>query len=188
MLLDIGIGIFASILVGKVFSLPLTPFLVGLGIAFALLPDIDGVYAFLRNGNDRRAISKHRELIHYPLIYLPVGAIAALPFGPGWSVLFLLASVGHFVHDSIGIGWGIPWLWPFTNNNYSFLYKYIPRYHQQHPRKLLYVWERERMDELIDTYGDPNWFRNIYLRMHPFFLAEILFFVAALLILWRIRI
>lgn len=186
--LDIGIGIFSAIIVSKLFSIDLTPTLVAVGIAFALLPDIDGVYAFLRNGHkNHRAISKHRELIHYPLIYLPAGALAALPFDAEWSVLFLIASTGHFLHDSIGIGWGIPWLWPFTNQNYSFLYKYLPRYHQQYPRKLVYAWDRGQMDELIDRYGDPNWFRNIYLRLHPFFVVELLFFVAAVLTLARLK-
>lgn len=183
--LDIGIGIFSAIIVSKLFGIELSPLLLGAGMVLANLPDIDGVYTFMRNGNDFKAVSRHRELIHYPLIYLPVGALLALPFGAEWSVLFLLASTGHFLHDSIGIGWGIPWLWPFTNNNYSFLYKYMPRYHQHHPRKLLYVWERDRMDELIERYGDRNWFQNIYVKLHPFFLAEILFFIAAVLTLMR---
>lgn len=188
MLLDIGIGIFSAIIVGRVFSLELTPLLIGLGIAFALLPDIDGVYSFLRNGHkNHKAIARHRDLIHYPLIYLPAGALAALPFGPEWSVLFLIASLGHFLHDSIGIGWGIPWLWPLTNKNYAFLYRYTPP-EKRLPKRVIYAWERERLDELIEEYGDPNWFRNIYLQLHPFFLAEILFLVAALFILWHIRI
>lgn len=185
--LDIGIGIFAAIIVSKLFTVELNPLLVGLGIGFALLPDMDFLYALARNGHgDHRAISKHRDLVHYPLIYLPLGALLALPFGPEWSLLFLLASAGHFVHDSIGIGWGIPWLWPFTNKNYSFIYKYSPVYHRTNPRKFLYIWERERIDELIDEYGDPDWFRNIYVRLHPFFIAEILFFVVALIALWQV--
>ena len=184
--LDIGIGIFSAIVVSKAFSVELTPLLVGVGAVLANLPDVDGVWTFLRNGNDFKAVSKHRELVHYPLIYLPVGALAALPFGAEWSVLFLLASAGHFLHDSIGIGWGIPWLWPFTNENYSFIYKYAPRWHAEHPRRLLYAWDRGRMDELIERYGDPHWFQNIYLRLHPFFVVELAFFVIALAVLWRV--
>mgnify|MGYP001571747211 CR=1 FL=1 len=186
--LDIGIGIFAAIIVSKLFGVELSPLFISAGVVLANLPDLDGVWTFLRNGNDFKAVSKHRELIHYPLIYLPVGALAALPFGPEWSVLFLMASVGHFLHDSIGIGWGIPWLWPFTNKNYSFIYKYAPRWHTEHPRKLLYAWDRNRMDELVERYGDPHWFRNIYLRLHPFFVAELLFFAIALIALWYVKV
>ncbi len=189
MLLDIGIGIFSAIVVSKLFTLDLTPLFVGLGIAFALLPDIDFIYSLAKNGHgNHKAISRHRDLVHYPMIYLPAGALLALPFGIEWALLFLFASAGHFVHDSIGIGWGIPWLWPFTNQTYSFLYKYAPRWHAEHPRKLLYAWDRRQMDELVERYGDPNWFRNIYLRLHPFFLAEILFFTIALIALWQTKV
>lgn len=186
--LDIGIGIFAAIVVGKIFSLELSPLLVGLSIAFALLPDIDFLYALARNGHgNHHAISRHRDLVHYPLLYLPAGALLALPFGAEWSLLFLLASVGHFIHDSIGIGWGIPWLWPFTNRNYTFIYRYSPP-GKKLPQKLVHRWERERIDELIEEYGDPDWFRNIYVRFHPFFVAEILFFITALVALWYVKV
>ena len=186
--LDIGIGIFSAIIVSKLFAVELTPLLVGLGIAFALLPDMDFLYAVARNGHgDHRAISKHRDLVHYPLLYLPLGALLALPFGPAWSLLFLLASAGHFIHDSIGIGWGIPWLWPFTDKNYSFIYRYSPP-GKKLPQRLIHRWERGKLDQLIDEYGDPDWFRNIYVRLHPFFVAEILFFVIALVALWQVKI
>ena len=186
MTLDIGIGIFAAIVVSKLFSLELTPLLVGLGIGFALLPDIDFIYSLARNGHsNHRAVAKHRDIIHYPLIYLPLGALLALPFGFQWSLLFLLASFGHFLHDSIGIGWGIPWLWPFTKKNYSFLYRYSPP-GKKLPLRLVYRWKRNELDELIDKYGDPDWFRNIYLKLHPFFIFEILFFVVALIMLWHV--
>lgn len=188
MLLDIGIGIFSAIITAHTFSLPLTLFLVGLGVVFALLPDIDFIYTLARNGHgNHRAIAKHRDLVHYPLIYLPTGTLIGLLFGIEWSLLFLLASLGHFVHDSIGIGWGIPWLWPFTRRNYSFLYRYTPP-GKRLPQRLVHRWERNRLDELIDEYGDPDWFRNIYLRPHPFFIAEILFFVIALVALWHAEI
>ena len=186
MLLDIGIGILSAIVVSKTFAFTLTPLLVGLGIAFALLPDIDFIYTIVRRGlRDHRAIAKHRDLIHYPLIYLPLGVILAFAFGPQWALLFLMASVGHFIHDSIGIGWGIPWLWPFTNRNYSFLYRYAPP-GKMLPKRVLYRWDRTRIDHLIEEHGDPNWLRNIYLKLHPFFLAELVGFVVAVVVLIQV--
>ena len=189
MLLDIGIGILSSIIVGKFYALTLTPFLVELGIAFALLPDIDFIYSVAKHwrADNERAIIKHRDLVHYPMIYLPIGALIALSFGPQFSLLFLFASLGHFLHDSIGIGWGIPWLWPFTEKNYSFFYRYTTP-EKKFPKKMVYRWERGTIDELIDEYHDEDWLENIYFRFHPFFLTEILFFVAALVILWHVKV
>lgn len=184
MFLDIGFGILSAIIVANVFSIKLTLLLIGFGIIFALLPDADFIYVLMRSGYDHRAISRHREFLHYPLIYLPLGGLLLFFFKIEWSVLFLLTSLAHFLHDSIGIGWGIPWFWPFATHTYSFFYKYIPRYHATHPRKLIYVWEKEKLDELIEKYGDPNWFRNIYLRLHPFSIIEFLGFITSLIILY----
>ena len=191
MLLDIGIGILSSIIVGKFYALTITTFLVELGIAFALLPDIDFIYSVAKHGRRKprniRAIIKHRDLVHYPLIYLPLGALIALMFGPQWSLLFVFASLGHFIHDSIGIGWGIPWLWPLTEKNYSFFYRYT-KPEKKLPKKMVYRWERDKIDGLIDEYNDKHWLKNLYFRLHPVFLTEILFFIAALFILWHIHV
>ena len=186
MLLDIGIGIFSAIVIGQVFTMPLTPALVVLGITLALLPDLDFLYVLLRRGpRDVHAVIRHRDLLHYPVLYLPVGAAVALFFGPQWAILFLLASMGHFMHDSIGLGWGIPWFWPFANRNYTFFYRYtVPK--KRFPPQVVYRWERSDIDRLIDEYRDPNWLRNIYLKLHPFFAAEIAGFLLAVYFLWRI--
>ncbi len=184
--LDIGIGILAAIIVSKVFSLELSPLLVGLGIALALLPDIDFLYVLLRQGpRNVRAIIRHRDLVHYPLLYLPLGALAASLFGPEWIALFLLTSLGHFVHDSIGLGWGIPWLWPFVDRNYTFFYRYAPA-GKPLPRRMLYRWERTAIDQLIAEHRDPHWLKNIYLRLHPIFMTEVFGFLFAVWMLWKI--
>lgn len=185
MLLDIGIGIFSAIILAKLFAFPLTVWFVLFGIAFALLPDIDFIYTLLRNGlADERIIARHRDLVHYPLIYVPIGFLLTLPFGLAWACLFLLGSLGHFIHDSIGLGWGIPWAWPLVNKNYSFLYRYSAP-GKQLPKQLVYCWKRDQLDELIRDYGDKNWLENIYLGFHPFFVTEIVVFLVALFVLWR---
>lgn len=186
MALDIGIGIFSAIIVSKLFSVDLTPLLIGLGIAFALLPDIDFLYALGRRGwRDTHAVIRHREYLHYPLAYILIGLAAAPLIGTAWAALFLLASLGHFIHDSIGLGWGVAWLWPFTDKSYTFLYRYTAP-GKRLPRRFLYRWSREDMDRLIDEYRDANWLKNIYLKLHPVFTVEIAGFLLAIYVLWRI--
>ena len=184
--LDISIGIFAAMIVSRLFGMELSPLLVGLGIGFALLPDIDFLYALWRRGwRDTHAIIRHREYLHYPLVYVLISAAMAPSVGAAWAALFLLASMGHFIHDSIGLGWGVAWLWPFSNKSYTFLYRYTTP-GKRLPRRFLYRWNREDMDHLIDEYRDADWLRNIYLRLHPVFTVEIAGFMLAVYLLWRI--
>src|SRR6185436_6524853 len=115
MLLDIGVGILAALWFGEP---------VWLGILFALLPDIDAVINFARFRSTRFAY-RHRDLLHLPIIYVLI-AFAVYFFNPPVAALFLICTLLHFVHDSIGIGWGVQWLWPFCTDHFSFLYLYQP--------------------------------------------------------------
>jgi hypothetical protein len=109
--LDIGVGILLSIGIAEYFSLPLTPFLLALGIFAALLPDID--IASLLWGRWR-----HRVATHFPLTYVPIAALVFLIAGPSYGTLFSLGVLSHFIHDTIGIGWGIAWGWPFSRRKF----------------------------------------------------------------------
>ena len=185
MLLDIGAGMLVALGVSKLFSLQLTPFLVGGGITFALVMDADFLLHLARGGSHRSAW-RHREVLHYPLVYVPLGSALAFAFGRApWALLFSISSLAHFLHDSIGIGWGVPWLWPFSKDRYTFLYSYQPPGRPAFPRKLLYVWHHRDLDELEAKYGDPDWLRNVYGKAHPFAIVEFLFLIAALFLLLR---
>ena len=73
MFLDIGIGILLSIWTSCFFHSDLTFTLVFAGIAFALLPDIDFFIEFFKHGSvGGKVIREHRELTHFPIIYIPV--------------------------------------------------------------------------------------------------------------------
>ena len=184
MLLDIGAGIFASIIVSYASGIALTPKFIAGGIVFSLLMDIDFFLHFLRGGNTGNS-HRHRDILHHPLIYVPLGA-AILHFSVGgvWALLFSIASLAHFLHDSIGIGWGVQWLWPFSRNHFAFFYHSRPGYKERLPRKMLYVWRHEDIDKLAEKYGDKDWVKSIYLRWHPYAVAEALFLAAALLSLF----
>jgi len=183
MFLDIGVGILIAILVSKIFALPLTLFLVFIGIVFSLLVDIDFIFHLKKGGNTKNA-HRHRDILHHPLIYIPLGMLLLSFYSLAYSVLFGLILFIHFLHDSIGIGWGVQWLYPFSKNHYTFFYRYQPKNKEKLPKKLLYVWKDNEIDMLAKKYGDEEWIKNIYLKWHPYAIVEFLVFVIAILTLY----
>jgi hypothetical protein len=162
-----GVGLLAGLLIEQVFHLPYGLLLPFVGVCFALAPDLDFVFHLIRYRSSRN-VSHHRYGLHLPPVYLPIGVLLLLPFGGMWSCLFALASLAHFVHDSIGIGWGVPWLYPFTDDAYSFLYHLENTIDKPRlPHRWLYVWHRQDIDRLTRRYGDPDWIKHIYLKPHP---------------------
>jgi len=182
MFLDIGVGILSAILASALFRQDLTPAFLAAGIVFALLPDVDFVFHFASGGDFKNA-HKHRDFLHYPLLYVPLGMALAVFLGPAYALLFGICSAAHFLHDSIGMGWGIQWLYPFSRNHYNFFYHYEPR-GGEIPGKTVYVWKHKEVDGLAGRHGDPDWVKNVYLRFHPYAVIELAVFAASLIILY----
>lgn len=120
MFMDIGFGILLSIGASQFFEVPLTPALLALGLMSALLPDIDMLWFCIgRLLGSKEA--DHRSFTHYPLLYIPViGLLYALWGGLVASVAALGVLI-HLAHDTIGLGWGIAWLAPFSYHKYRVL-------------------------------------------------------------------
>lgn len=100
-----------------------TPYL--LGVAFANLPDIDGL-ASLRKVYDHHNALKN--VSHYPLNWLLVLVLAyllSLPFHIRFLYPYLaLAGINiflHFILDTFSIYYGIAWLGPWNTKKYSFV-------------------------------------------------------------------
>jgi membrane-bound metal-dependent hydrolase YbcI (DUF457 family) len=175
MLLDIGVGILSSIALSRFFGISLSVAFISAGILFALLPDIDFLASFKKSMGAKG--HEHRDILHYPLLFTPIGTIILSFFNYQLAILFALTTFLHFVHDSIGIGWGVQWLYPFSRNHYAFLYQY------DSPQKLVYVWTPEEVKKLSDEYGDPDWVKNIYFKFHPYAIVELLVFILAIIVL-----
>lgn len=113
--LDIGVGILLSLGVAEYFGVEATPLFILLGIACALLPDIDIITIPL--------LGKwyHRTHTHFPIVYIPLAVLAFVFLAPAYAVLFTLGVYAHLIHDTIGIGHGIAWLWPFSNRKFLVL-------------------------------------------------------------------
>jgi hypothetical protein len=183
MFLDFGLGILSVIAVSEIFHLPITLWFLFWGIFFALLPDADFILHLLQKKSPHHNAYEHRSIFHLPLIYIPLGTILIWPvFGPAFAVLFIFASLSHFLHDSFGIGRGVHWLYPFSKTSYAFIYMHSP-----HAKWGLWQWIftfNEKTLPLFDKeHGDDNWIKNIYLSWHPFALLEYAGFIIAIIIL-----
>lgn len=182
MFLDIALGIFSVIFISWFFHINPDFWVFLFAIIFTLLPDADFLFFYPKRG-DTKEDYKHRDIIHYPLIYLPIGtSIIWLIFGKAWSLLFLVASFLHFVHDSIGIGWGIKWLYPFSRNNYAFFYLYSKKI-KKGLRKFVFSFSEKELPNYVKEHGDADWVKNIYYKWHPIAVAEFLVFLMSIIIL-----
>jgi len=179
--LDIGVGILLALLASRVFFLDLTWLFILVVIIFALLPDFDGFIEWLRHGTiGGKEIREHREITHFPITYILVDIIAWLVWGNAWAFLFTTATSAHLIHDGVGIGWGIKYLWPLSKKSYKFFSEKNGAFSS----RLVVSWEPEELREVVREHGDPNWFWNTYFRLHPVGLIEYAFLALSLVILY----
>jgi hypothetical protein len=173
--LDIGVGALFSLLVSHLFGFHATIFFVLLGILFVLLPDVDIIPIFWRTEYD------HRSFTHYPVIYIPPALLLYVLGGPVYGTLFVLCIFAHFIHDTIGIGWGVAWLWPFSKRKFLF-----PERSRRDQYGLFMTWLPEEEKGMAARWHDPHWIRTYYLRPNPIAYVEygILFFSIITLIVY----
>ncbi len=167
--LDIGVGIFFSIVVSRFFDAPLSVPFVLLGIGSALLPDIDILPALWRTLYD------HRSVLHAPIIYVPISVTVYFFLGPVSATLFALCIYAHLIHDTFGLGWGIRWLWPFSSRHF-LLFPEKGRF-----EKWYMSWTEEDEKKWVPKPDTGQWVKEFYFR--PNLVAYIeygIFFVAML--------
>lgn len=179
--LDIGIGLLAGVIAHYVFGFPLVHAEI-LGVGFMLLPDLDGVIQAVRKGSLTKMDTSHRDGLHVPLIYVPVGtALCWLVVDWRVAVMFAVLSLAHFLHDSIGTGWGIAWLRPIKNNYYKF-FSEDKGDASFTGRKWLVSWTPAQQRAVSAKYGNPNWLRDMYLKPQAPYFRIVLFEFALLLL------
>ena len=183
MFFDIGAGILVAIFTSAYFHVHIRELLVLGGILFALSPDADFILHYFKNGISREDY-QHRNMIHYPLLFLPIGTLVAyLIAGKVWAVLFFVGALSHFVHDSIAIGWGIKWLYPFSKKNYVFLYHYS-KVKKRGLRKLVFAFDKNTLNEVVAEHWGDDWFRDIYYHWHPIAIVEFGVFILSIILLY----
>ncbi|HBT74749.1 MAG: hypothetical protein UY31_C0037G0005 [Candidatus Wolfebacteria bacterium GW2011_GWE1_48_7] len=178
---DIGLGIFVALIAAKLFGVELSGQLIGLSVLFALLPDVDFlVHAIMYRKIGGKHAHIHRDLFHYPLLYCAIGGAIAALFGWLWSFVFVTASLAHFVHDSMGVGWGIKWLYPFSKN----IFKALSDDKGNLSMCGSAMWNEAELQKVADEKGNEHWIRDIYFRWHPIGIVEGVLFLASLGALW----
>ena len=181
MFLDLGVGIFVSIFLSRIFEISLSPVLVAGGILFSLAADLDVFVELAKRGRiGGRVQGHHRELTHFPLTYIPVVFLIYIFAGKIYALLFGLAVLAHFLHDSVGMGWGLKWWWPFSNKAYKFFSEKDGSFSSN----LMVSWRPQELKETIVQYGDDHWFKNYYLKPHPIAVFEFMVFIVALIVLF----
>ncbi len=171
--LDIGLGIFALLLVSRAVGLPVDGWTVALAAGFALLPDLDFIVRAIRRGIDAFS-HEHRDLFHNPLVLIPAGFLAVRIFNADLACLYALCVFLHFLHDSIGMGWGVRWWYPFSGR----YYKFFSDARGKPAARFLMSWSPEEQRKAAIVFGDPEWLRH-YLSPSRELLIELTVFASA---------
>ncbi len=176
---DVGIGLLLGVLLSNNSEL-VYPICLVIGIFAVLQPDIDFIYKLVKTG--KTPTSEHRDGLHYPLIVLPVLGVVGLMFSPEVAAILVLGAFIHFLHDSVGIGWGIKWLYPFRKNSYLFLFQIKTPTNSKMPKKRFYSWNDSERAEMIKTYGYSDWIKYVYFKPNPFGIFEYSFLVIGIVV------
>lgn len=156
MIFDIGIGFLIASLMGALAEQSPAIGFILLGAGGALAPDIDALVWLVRSrGRIDEWMHRHRDLLHYPLLFVPVAALVGWTIqGSMGAVLLAGCSFAHFLHDSGSEGWGIRWLWPLDRRYFQFV-----RSTGGWERR---IWTRQEQDAAVRRGGDARWFKRAY--------------------------
>ncbi len=167
LLCDIGLGILAALGIERAFDLPFSWLHMVIGIAFAFILDADILFdkdVWSDGYPSAHADSPydHRELLHKPSIWLLIFCVAVFFIPLEFVLIAGSATFLHFVHDSMGTGFGIMWLWPFSTDNYKF---FAAKDDPLTIRSFMTSWSREELPEVIRRHGVKEWIPLLYFRL-----------------------
>lgn len=117
--LDFSAGMFIACVLSVLYGSPPSIPRYIIGGLLALAPDADVLYSMSRNG---KLNDMHHEIwAHRPLIVVPIGMLFGFLAGDiFWASIAGSCLLGHYLHDTEGLGGGgIAWFWPFSRNYYS---------------------------------------------------------------------
>lgn len=160
MLKDILLGIFWSFTVSALFEIEFTFGWMLLGVFFALLPDLDFFIEYAQRGRvGGKVLGAHRVVTHIPLLFVVLGIGIFFVFGSAVALLYALGVIGHFIHDSRGMGYGYRALFPFSRRFYKLFAD--PEGHTSYrPEHFIQSWTAAEVRGLQARHGNDNWLRD----------------------------
>lgn len=168
MLLDIIIGLFIGWGAGALSGESLLPVML-FGAFAAAIPDIDFLIWLARHGwKTDQHVHEHRDILHHPLPVSVLGGGLIALISPVFGLVWLIATLWHFIHDTYDGGWGIRWGSPFVRSYYT-LASHSP---------VRYIRDRDEQRRLAAS-GNADW-AGEYLR--PDRKTALSYLLAALLI------
>ena len=146
-----GIGLLLATLFGQAVGGESSLILLLAGVVSSLWPDVDFIVWVARGHKVDHLAHKHRDLLHRPFALTPLLTLGVWAWlGPLYALLFCAATLAHFIHDTIGHGWGIRWFWPIDSRYWCY------RSFDNRPAKM-YAWTLSEQDQLCEQYGNRNW-------------------------------
>ena len=179
MFLDIGAGILLSIASAHFLDNEVTWLWIVVAIIFALLPDIDMIVYGAKKLITGKGADDHRSFTHYPIIYIPTATIIFLYINTNYGILFLLCVYFHLIHDTFWLGWGISWLWPFSDRKFKF----FPDKDGKITRTPLLTWAKDEEQIIFKKYHNPTWIQDFYFRPNIIAYTEYGVFIVAIIVL-----
>lgn len=182
MILDTALGIFLSAFIARLFGFDPTALWYAFGVAFALLPDIDVPLSYMsrilrsRGSGKGKFTHEHRDILHYPIFFALAAGVLFAVSDPALAWLFVLAICAHFVHDSIHIGWGIAWLWPFSEKSIKFFSDREGKWSWN----IVQTWQKSDLRTVATEHGNENWLKETYLAPSPTLIFECAALICAL--------
>jgi len=170
--LDIAFGIMGAAIAAPLIGIPLTGGLIVLCILFALSPDADYLIYLARTRASNEFAHEHRDLLHNPIIFIGICGAMLSAISVKIAALFAALALLHFLHDSVGVGWGVRWAYPFSKKYFKFF----------HNGKSITSWTPAEQKEMARSHGDPQWLAH-YFKSREFYLELAVFCVAVVIAL-----
>lgn len=200
LLADIANGIFAVLLAGYFSGTEIVWWHFIICIPLAMSPDLDALPELIRRGRVGSSAGHthdHRDGLHFPILFLVTGLLLTYLF-PFFGLLFLFATVLHFINDLYGTGWGIQLLWPLSKTRYKVLSRRVNWAKKQLVEtgvwdeldpdekrlRLIVAWKEEELPEYIQKWGVDDWIDLVYCHLNWISFIEYSLFILAMILLF----